>query len=1791
VAVNELSILIKVIGGDAVAQLTAFKEQVASLGPAIEGAFNTAAEAAESGSARIVAANKAAAESFASVSAAAKAVGGEMEAALAPVAGAVDTAAASTAKLGESAKVAAAEVKTGLEGLAGTYDAAAASAAGAADKTAAAWSGAKDKIVADAAEIKTALAGTGVAQDAAAAAAVGAGAKASESAKSSAGAATAGAAETEAAAAGVGASMGKAGTDAEKSGKQIKGSTTDWGMAAGAFGYLTDKVVKGSSDWDAAMHKLVQTAGELPENLDMVSSGLLKIGIDTGTSTKDLAQGMYLVESSGHHGADGLDVARRAAEMAKQENVPLGESINAVTTLMKDYPDRFKSAADATSYLVTATGNGNTTMRDLDVAMAKVLPQAGAMGISVDSVVASLDEMTKHGVSSSQAAQNLTDTIKHMEAPTDVQARELAALGMTTADLAKAMDSGGLSGTLQMLTGKIEDNSHMTDEGKRVILDAGNAVKGYDPQVQALAQQLMNGSMSQKEYTKAAKDLPPVLQGQASNFATLMKSTHGLGKEQQTGQQIVQTYTDALRRATGDQTGMSVAMMTTKGSAADLNDIQKKLAATQKDADGSTKGWAETQKQANVHIDSAKVAVQALGIQMGSVLLPGVSLVVGGLAQLIGWMGQCKPVADALGILLGVVLVAACAGFVGKGIASAIKGVEALISVIDFLSFGSITKLKVALEGLTFAEVASKIRGVVTAVKEWTVAQLALDVAMDANPIGLIIIAIAALIAIAVLVITHWQQVSDFFSGLWDKIKGLFTEGWNWVTKTVGDAWDKIKAFFSQNTGDILKQIGEFIGHAIAWFLLLPIEIPQALVKVAGKIVEVVKAWWPGFLKACEEGWTGTVWPWFKELPGNILKLLEGIGQLMFDIGKAVLEGLINGIKAIAGGLWDLITGIGKGIVDQFKSVLGISSPSTVMHQAGKDTMIGASEGVQAGAPMVYGSMRAVPEGMRKEMDGAKVHLEGSGREAMGALHKCVEDGTKPVTASTQVMSAAMVTTVQVGITPYTAATRDATVASASHTSATKASTSATSSGTSATSSHTSATSSSAKATASHTAATQAATTATTAHAAATTSSSTAMKDSAAEMGALTKATQEFTAAAKDAEPAWAAFVKETADFDAQIKSVEPIWSAFVADFTNFGTEEKVAGPLWTTFVTDYTNFGVELKAAGPLWTTFVVDWTTFTNQEKIAIPLWTTFVKDYTTFSTHLKASAPLWTTFVKDFSTFTAQLKIAVPLWTTYVKNFATWETQLKAASPLWTTYVKDFTAWVAQLKIASPLWTTYVKDFTTWEVQLKAASPLWTLYVKDFTTWGAQLKLASPLWSTYVKDFTTWGAQLKAASPLWATFVKNFATWAAQLKAIAALWATFVKNFQTFAQLLQQATSSVTQFVKAMQQLRSTMQQMGQLFQDFNKQLDTLDQHLQRANGDLQQFDTTMQQVAQDLQQVADALKNVAKQLDAADQAAKKLQQDTQQLGQALQQVAQQGNQAGQAIKKAMDDGTQGVRKLDEEVKKLIDDLKKLIDLMSQAGISGGGGGGGGGGAGGAGAAVGASAVGGLTGSSGIASASPSAKTAQAGRDFVAGFTNAIDDGQSAAASSASDLGAGSVAATAQAIGAASESRLLREIGRWFVLGFIHGLEEEREHCRRAAEDVAQVAVATFSATSTLNAQYNTGVLYGKNLANGIVSQINAVKLASGKLSQAATAEATATLARMGYVGQAGSGAQIQSPAPSVITPNEVAASSGGGSRHCVHEHRLYIDGREIRDITDKQVAKALDRLTDAYSQQKR
>lgn len=106
------------------------------------------------------------------------------------------------------------------------------------------------------------------------------------------------------------------------------------------------------------------------------------------------------------------------------------------------------------------------------------------------------------------------------------------------------------------------------------------------------------------------------------------------------------------------------------------------------------------------------------------------------------------------------------------------------------------------------------VRGVTAA---WTAAQWLLNVAMTANPVGLVIAGIAGLIAIGYVLISNWDTVKQWFITLWNDPKAAIDQFTSGAKALIGESadwimgkWEALKSFLSspiQGVVNIAKHI------------------------------------------------------------------------------------------------------------------------------------------------------------------------------------------------------------------------------------------------------------------------------------------------------------------------------------------------------------------------------------------------------------------------------------------------------------------------------------------------------------------------------------------------------------------------------------------------------------------------------------------------------------------------------------------------------------------------------------------------------------------------------------------------------------------------------------------------------------------------------------------------------------------------------------------------------------------------------------------------------------------------
>lgn len=116
-----------------------------------------------------------------------------------------------------------------------------------------------------------------------------------------------------------------------------------------------------------------------------------------------------------------------------------------------------------------------------------------------------------------------------------------------------------------------------------------------------------------------------------------------------------------------------------------------------------------------------------------------------------------------------------------------------------------------------------------TATKIATAAQWLWNAALNANPIGVIIMAVAALIAIIVLLVKNWDKVKEAGAAAWEWIKNAWSKAGEWfsnVGKAIGDGVSKAWSRLKQGAADawngiksIFSKVGSFFSDTFsrAW--------------------------------------------------------------------------------------------------------------------------------------------------------------------------------------------------------------------------------------------------------------------------------------------------------------------------------------------------------------------------------------------------------------------------------------------------------------------------------------------------------------------------------------------------------------------------------------------------------------------------------------------------------------------------------------------------------------------------------------------------------------------------------------------------------------------------------------------------------------------------------------------------------------------------------------------------------------------------------------------------------------
>lgn len=235
--------------------------------------------------------------------------------------------------------------------------------------------------------------------------------------------------------------------------------------------------------------------------------------------------------------------------------------------------------------------------------------------------------------------------------------------------------------------------------------------------------------------------------------------------------------------------------------------------------------------------------------------------------------------------------------------------------------------------------------GVVSSIAAASTTALATAFAFLVSPVGLIILAIAGLIALGVILYNNWDGIKTFLIGMWDTISNAISVAWESIKNAISAAWD-------------------FISAIIQVALMLIVEIVTSF-------IELILAPWR-FL-----------WENLKQFIIPIWDAIKGIITGAFDIIKGIIDTAMTFIK-------DIITGVWQAIVDFLSPIInGIKDTISNVFESIKTTISNIINGIKDTITLVFNTIK---DFISDKIDNIRTNVTNIFNKIRDAIQKPVEE-------------------------------------------------------------------------------------------------------------------------------------------------------------------------------------------------------------------------------------------------------------------------------------------------------------------------------------------------------------------------------------------------------------------------------------------------------------------------------------------------------------------------------------------------------------------------------------------------------------------------------------------------------------------------------------------------------------------------------------------------------------------------------------------------------------------------------
>ena len=697
--------------------------------------------------------------------------------------------------------------------------------------------------------------------------------------------------------AGISAEAGKIGENLTSAGEKmlpVTAAVTGLGTAA----------VKTASDFDAQMAKVSSISGATGKDLTDLEAKAREMGAQTKFSAKEAGEAMEYMAMAGWKTGDMLNGIEGIMNLAAASGENLASTSDIVTDAMTAFglkaeetttviKDGFsKQVANATHFadvLAAASSNSNTNVSMLGESFKYAAPVAGALSYSVEDTAVALGLMANSGIKASQGGTALRTMLTNLAKPTDTVESAMKYLNIT----------------LSNSDGSMKSLKELMDDLRNSFGECKMSTEEFNSKLAELSEQHESGTLTDKKYEKAVEDLTKKAYGAEGALKANLAASLA-GKE-----------------------GMSGLLSIVSAAPEDYD----KLINSIYNCDGAAEEMATTmQDNLSGQITALESALQELAIAFGKILMPyirkAVSVLQDFVKKLNGMSDTQKKIIATIALIvaaIGPLLITI--GKISTGI-SAVTGALSKAKNIGKI-VGVLGNLKSALSGIFAVIKAGGMFSVVGIIAAIVAAVVVLYNKCEwfRDAVDPIIQTIASFFTETIPQAWNclvncfsgipawwsgiWQQVSDFFTGVWTSmmqnpiLSGIvttITSLWQNAATTLQGIWSGI-ATIAQGAWELIKNI--ITGPVI---LLIDL-VTGNFSKLQADASQI----WTNIQNAAQ-----TIWSGIKQVIESYAKGLVTAVATLFTTFRDTISKIWSMISQAASKAW---AGIKKYVVDHAKKM------------------------------------------------------------------------------------------------------------------------------------------------------------------------------------------------------------------------------------------------------------------------------------------------------------------------------------------------------------------------------------------------------------------------------------------------------------------------------------------------------------------------------------------------------------------------------------------------------------------------------------------------------------------------------------------------------------------------------------------------------------------------------------------------------------------------------------------------------------------------------------------------------